>query len=304
MNLYSVGRATTTKLLILAIISILIFTLGCNQAKIHPTILYNMAINEKDPLEFQKIWIQMLDHNSRENIPYMIKVLQDDAIRDERFDPIDALIWLQRIPIIYDFNMELFLEDDSYRIWIASKYQNWYSNFLDKTAKGSQIDREVIHWAWRNPEIDNTGLNNKDMNTAIKKGKMEFLKWHVMDKIEYNKRRIDGNKMYAKLIKKHKFPRAFNREYIDKIYWLQDNVPIVYDFDEKQFREDGEYRTDIEMKYLLWYSNLPTRTKVPIMEYDTEWGFFLTPKETEEDISAYMEWRNRLKIGREGWHDK
>jgi hypothetical protein len=252
---------------------------------IDPDILYDMAMTEINPLEFEAIWFRMQDSTSPKMIPYMIKAMQDGKFKEEKsFDPIDAFLWLRdHVPLVYRFESNLFMKDIKYRLKIAQLYQEWYSNIPNKsllkfnkkrrlflTGEESRLELD-IYSEWRR-----MGAFFSNMNT----------KYAVVAKMSH-KYLVNADTL------KNNFKYLINNQEISSIiYYISkfpSTIPLIYDFDEESLSQNQEYISNIASMYQRWYSdNKETIT------YNKDLQVFLTGKETDKEISDFLEWRKSV----------
>lgn len=83
--------------------------------------------------------------------------------------------------------------------------------------------------------------------------------------------------------------------YLDGVTWLQELVPITYEFNGKIFMSDKEYRNKIREIYLTWLRE--NRSRGPI-EFDSSKRVFVGKQTTEREIQTHRDW---MRIDKH-WH--
>jgi hypothetical protein len=269
----------------------LIFCAGCSGIKnMNPTILYNKALKESDPLKFEAIWFQMQDNRSPEMIPYMIKAMQDGKFKEEKcFDPVDAFFWLRdNVPVVYGFDSKLFMEDSEYRRGIAQLYQEWYSNISDKSLLKYNKERELFL----------TGEETRlelDILVRWSRGKDEFSNMDTKDAVVAKMSRpfpVDEiwlERRFRPIINYRQYMKSNAYSQISDISKYHSIIPLIYDFNEESLFQNEEYRSNIESLYQRWYFD-----HEETITYNEDLQLFLTGKETDKEISDYLEWRKNI----------
>lgn len=83
--------------------------------------------------------------------------------------------------------------------------------------------------------------------------------------------------------------------YLDGINWLQELVPLTYEFDGKLFLSDKDYRDRIRGFYLAW---LRENRSLGQIEFDATEGVFVGKRTTAREIQVHREWMR----GDKHWH--
>lgn len=83
--------------------------------------------------------------------------------------------------------------------------------------------------------------------------------------------------------------------YLDAINWLQELVPIKYEFNGNLFMTDKQYRHKIRENYLIWIRENKSSGEI---QFDPSKKIFVTKNITAEDIQAHKEWLR----GDKHWH--